>query len=339
MGAKSKVQDEAPPKDAYVSNALYTRLCQRLSVCTVIPEGALVMAGMSLLWRDVKLYPSFQRDDEEEWSLFDFVDPPRHAALKAADRVISEQEPDVLKIPLEHFLLPAVPADPIAYVTISPPSGGGSAIAIEKKPVKVKIIGRKYLATGAGASSVNVTTPAGSAAELTSPTHVSKKRKTVTVPPLTAFEAIQTAYALPLGTTAGVQIENLTTVPSTSLEVTPSAGDETSLTELIRQASVTTVLSCIIPPPPPTAAVTVTISPVSTPLSSSVAPSSLFSSPFSIFSATEKEMPTVSAVHEATSAGGPAASDVGGSSNGIAEDGARLGDDLYLPTINWDPNM
>ncbi|MFS8007046.1 hypothetical protein Hanom_Chr14g01256341 [Helianthus anomalus] len=50
-------------------------------------------------------------------------------------------------------------------------------------------------------------------------------------------------------------------------------------------------------------------------------------------------MPTVSAVHKATSAGGTAASDAGGSSSGIADDGARLGDDLYLPTINWDPNM
>ncbi|KAJ0704984.1 hypothetical protein HanPI659440_Chr14g0568591 [Helianthus annuus] len=27
-----------------------------------------------------------------------------------------------------------------------------------------------------------------------------------------------------------------------------------------------------------------------------------------------------------------------GSNSGIADDGARLGDDLYLPTINWDPN-
>ncbi|KAF5757447.1 hypothetical protein HanXRQr2_Chr17g0826801 [Helianthus annuus] len=119
--------------------------------------------------------------------------------MKAADHVLSEKEPDVLKIHLEQFLLPAVPADPAAYVTISPPSGGGSVVAIEKKPVKLKITGRKYLATGAGVSSMSVTTPAGSAAELTSPTHVSKKRKTVIVPTLTTFEAMQAAYALPLG--------------------------------------------------------------------------------------------------------------------------------------------
>ncbi|MFS8007048.1 hypothetical protein Hanom_Chr14g01256361 [Helianthus anomalus] len=101
MRPKDKVQDEAPPKDAYVSNALYTRLCGRPFVCMVIPDGALVMAGMSLFWHDIKMYPSFQRDDEGEWSLFDFVDPPRHAALKAANRVLGEQKPDVMKIHLE----------------------------------------------------------------------------------------------------------------------------------------------------------------------------------------------------------------------------------------------
>ncbi|MFS7935477.1 hypothetical protein Hanom_Chr05g00403951 [Helianthus anomalus] len=111
-----------PPKDAYVANALYTTLCGRPFVCTVIPDGALVMAEMSLLWHDIKLYPSFRRDDQGEWSLFYFVDPPRHAALKAADHVLGEQEPDVLKIHLEQFLLPAVPVDPAAYITASPPA-------------------------------------------------------------------------------------------------------------------------------------------------------------------------------------------------------------------------
>ncbi|MFS7963277.1 hypothetical protein Hanom_Chr08g00736231 [Helianthus anomalus] len=64
MGLKYKVKDEAPPKDAYVSNSLYTKLCGHPSECTVIPEGALVMAGMSLSWHDIKLYPSFRREDE-----------------------------------------------------------------------------------------------------------------------------------------------------------------------------------------------------------------------------------------------------------------------------------
>ncbi|MFS7927438.1 hypothetical protein Hanom_Chr04g00309101 [Helianthus anomalus] len=88
------------------------------------------------------------------------------------------------------------------------------------------------------------------------------------------------------------------------------------------------------PPPMPTTAVVVT-SPISTPMPSSVTPTSLFDSPFSVFSATGKEMPTVFAAHEATSIEDTAVSDAGGSCNGIADDGARLGDDLYLPTINW----
>ncbi|MFS7948939.1 hypothetical protein Hanom_Chr06g00565721 [Helianthus anomalus] len=117
MGPKDKVKDDGPLKDAYVANALYKRLCECPFECMVIPKGALVMAGMSLLWRDIKIYPSFGRDDEGKWSLFLFVDPPRHAALKAADRVIGELEPYVLKIHLEQFLLPAVPADPDAYIS------------------------------------------------------------------------------------------------------------------------------------------------------------------------------------------------------------------------------
>ncbi|MFS8021904.1 hypothetical protein Hanom_Chr16g01432971 [Helianthus anomalus] len=133
MGPKDKVTDDGPLKDAYMANALYTRLCGCPFECTVIHEGALVMAGMSLLWRDIKLYPSFQRDDEGEWSLFDFVDPPPHATLKVADRMIGEQEPDVLKIHLEQFLLPVVSANPAAYVSHPSPSGVSSVSAAEAK--------------------------------------------------------------------------------------------------------------------------------------------------------------------------------------------------------------
>ncbi|MFS7945765.1 hypothetical protein Hanom_Chr06g00528011 [Helianthus anomalus] len=35
MGPKDKVKDDGPPEDAYVANALYTRLCERPFVCTV----------------------------------------------------------------------------------------------------------------------------------------------------------------------------------------------------------------------------------------------------------------------------------------------------------------
>ncbi|MFS7962088.1 hypothetical protein Hanom_Chr08g00722531 [Helianthus anomalus] len=52
-----------------------------------------------------------------EWSLFDFVDPPRHLALRSADRVLDDQEPGVLKIHLEPFLLSALPADPAVYLS------------------------------------------------------------------------------------------------------------------------------------------------------------------------------------------------------------------------------
>ncbi|MFS7986704.1 hypothetical protein Hanom_Chr11g01013421 [Helianthus anomalus] len=75
MGAKDKFKDDGPPADVFIENALFKRLSQRPSECSVIPEGALVMAGMSLLWRNSRLYPAFQRLDEGEWSLFDFVDP------------------------------------------------------------------------------------------------------------------------------------------------------------------------------------------------------------------------------------------------------------------------
>ncbi|KAM0027465.1 hypothetical protein Hdeb2414_s0019g00540541 [Helianthus debilis subsp. tardiflorus] len=113
-----------------------------------------------------------------EWSLFDFVDPPRHVALKAADRVLGEQEPDVLKIHLEQFLLPAVPADPTVYISLPPPSRGSNVAAIEKKPTRIKVTRRKYMAAGAASSSVGVTARAGSAAVtvdgLTSPTRVEK---------------------------------------------------------------------------------------------------------------------------------------------------------------------
>ncbi|MFS7901573.1 hypothetical protein Hanom_Chr01g00001281 [Helianthus anomalus] len=162
------------------------------------------MAGMSLLWRHIKLYPSFNRDDEGKWSMFDFVDPLWHVALKSADRVIREQEPDVLKIHLEQFLLPVAPADPAAYVSQPSPSGGSSVSAAEaKKRIRVRVTGRKYMATGAATSALTsgVSVPARSvfvtAAELANPTPVSKKQKVV--PALTAFEAIQAAYVMPIG--------------------------------------------------------------------------------------------------------------------------------------------
>ncbi|MFS7902207.1 hypothetical protein Hanom_Chr01g00008581 [Helianthus anomalus] len=218
------------------------------------------------------------------------------------------KEPDVLKIHLEQFLLPAVPANPTAYIIVPSPSGGKNVDSIEKKPIKVKIIGRKYMAVGTGASSVSMTTSTGGVAELTSPMHV-------------------------------IHIENVSSAPLASMGTIPSADGKPSLSDLISQASATTTVSCPMPPSMPTVVVVVTTSSVSTPLPLRVAPSSLFDSPLSVFSATEKETPTIFVAHEATSTQDAAISDVGGSSGGITDDGARLGDDMYLPTINWDPNM
>ncbi|KAJ0828708.1 hypothetical protein HanRHA438_Chr17g0840211 [Helianthus annuus] len=137
-----------------------------------------------------------------EWSLFDFVDPPRNLALRAADRVLDDQEPDVLKIHLEQFLLPALPADPAVYLSPLSLSGGSGVAAPEKKPTRIKITRRKYMASGAAPSSAGVTAFTrgnnSTTTEITSPTHVTKKRKFV-APTLTAFEAVQAAYALPLG--------------------------------------------------------------------------------------------------------------------------------------------
>ncbi|KAF5786225.1 hypothetical protein HanRHA438_Chr10g0450341 [Helianthus annuus] len=157
MGPKDKFKDDGPAADAYIVNTLFKRLSQHPSECTVIPEGALVMAGMSLLCHDIWLYPSLKRVDEGKWLLFDFVDPPRNAALRAADRVIRGQEPDVLKIHLEQFLLPVVPADPTAYISQPPPSGGSSVSAAEtKKPTRVKITRRKGMTAGATTAPVAV---------------------------------------------------------------------------------------------------------------------------------------------------------------------------------------
>ncbi|MFS7888920.1 hypothetical protein Hanom_Chr00s000002g01600671 [Helianthus anomalus] len=76
MAPKETFKDDCPTADAYIKNALFKTLSQHPSECQVIPEGALVLVGMSLLWRD--------------WSLFDFVDPPRNAALRSADPMVGE---------------------------------------------------------------------------------------------------------------------------------------------------------------------------------------------------------------------------------------------------------
>ncbi|MFS8004617.1 hypothetical protein Hanom_Chr13g01227921 [Helianthus anomalus] len=251
------------------------------------------MVGMSLLWHDIRLYLSFQRVDEG----------------KSVDRVVGEQEPDVLKIHLEQFLLPVVPADPTVYISQPPPSGGSSVSAAKtKKPTRVKITGRKVMTVRA----------------TTAPMAVS-----ISV----ALEGA-TAVSAPTSVT---QVEGMSSVPLTTGDVMSSAAGGSSLSDLISQASVVVVSSSILPPVF-TTTVVVTPSPVSTPLFSIATPMSLFDSPIGVFSASEIEMPTASVACKSTSARDTVVSDAGGSSSGFADDGARLGDDLYLPTICWDPN-
>ncbi|MFS8021487.1 hypothetical protein Hanom_Chr16g01427931 [Helianthus anomalus] len=171
---------------------------------------------------------------------------------------------------MSQFLLPAVLADPTAYISQPSPSGGSGVSAAEaEKPIRVKVTGRKYMDVGADTSS------------------------------------------------SAVQVDGVSSAPLTSVDVMPSATSRPSLSELISHASAAAVVSSLIPPHVFTAVVAVTNSPVSTPVSSNVIPKSLFDSPIGIFPSSEKEMPTGSAAHEATSARDTAVSDAGGSSSGI----------------------
>ncbi|MFS7947573.1 hypothetical protein Hanom_Chr06g00549861 [Helianthus anomalus] len=64
-----------------------------------------------------------------EWSLFDFVDPLRHTALKAADRMLGEQEPNVLKIHLEQFCYQLYWWTRLLIFFSLPPAGGAMLLS------------------------------------------------------------------------------------------------------------------------------------------------------------------------------------------------------------------
>ncbi|KAJ0616184.1 hypothetical protein HanIR_Chr02g0087751 [Helianthus annuus] len=164
---------------------------------------------------------------------------------------------------------------------------------------------------------------------------VQKKHRIM--PPLTSFQAIKAVHALPTGSFAEAQVEGVSSMPLTYGDVVSSAAGGPSLSDLISQASDVTISSSMLPPVF-TTAVVVTPSPVSTPLFSSATPVSLFESPVGVSAASEKEVPTTSVAGESTSARDTTVSDTGGSSSDLVDDGARLGDDLYLPTICWDSN-
>ncbi|MFS8002052.1 hypothetical protein Hanom_Chr13g01197581 [Helianthus anomalus] len=105
---------------------------------------------------------------------------------------------------LEQFLLPALPADPAAYIVPLPLIPSSDVPSVEKKPTRIKITGRNYMASGAAASSVGGTTLTGgdisTPGAMISPGPISKKRKTFVAPTLSAFQAVQAAYAPLLGT-------------------------------------------------------------------------------------------------------------------------------------------
>ncbi|KAJ0699443.1 hypothetical protein HanRHA438_Chr10g0440291 [Helianthus annuus] len=235
-------------------------------------------------------------------------------------------------------MLPAVPADPSAYVS-QPHPGGGSILSVAeiKKPTRVNITGRKVMTAGATTSPVAVSifvAPGGAVVTartiLVSPPRAQKKRRIM--PHLTSFQAIKAAHALPAGSFAEAQVKGVSSMPLISGDVVSSAAGGPSLSDLISQASVVAVSSSMLPPVF-TTAVVVTHSPISTPLFSSAAPVSLFDYSVGVFSVSGKEVPTTSVAGDSTSARDTTVSDSGRSSSGFVDDGVRLGDDLYLPTI------
>ncbi|MFS7997094.1 hypothetical protein Hanom_Chr12g01137691 [Helianthus anomalus] len=158
------------------------------------------------------------------------------------------------------------------------------------------------------------------------------------MPPLTSFQAIKAAHALPAGSFAEAQVEGVSSMPLTSRDVVSCAAGEQSLplADLISQASVIAISSSL-PLPLFTTSVVMTPGTVTTPLFSSAKSLSLFDYPVGYFFVYRKEMPTTSADGESASARDTTVSDTGGSSSGFVDDGTHLTDDLYLPTICWDP--
>ncbi|MFS7963730.1 hypothetical protein Hanom_Chr08g00741771 [Helianthus anomalus] len=82
----------------------------------------------------------------------------------------------------------------------------------------------------------------------------------------------------------------------------------------------------------------VTTNPVPKPLVSSSTPASMFDSPMGDFPVSWGDMPATSAGGESTSAKDTTVSETGETSGNFSNDGGSLLDDLYLPTVCWDPN-
>ncbi|MFS7960188.1 hypothetical protein Hanom_Chr08g00700251 [Helianthus anomalus] len=175
-----------------------------------------------------------------------------------------------------------------------------------------------------------------SAPNVVSPRPVPKRRKIM--PSLSTFQANKGAQPLHADSLSEAQVESGSSMPLTSEEiVTSSAGGQSvPLADLISQASAFPIGSSM-PLPLFTTFVIMMPNPVTTSLFSSSTPVSVFDSPIGDFPVSGKEMPTTSAGGKSTSAKYTTVSDVGGSCGTFAEDGVHLFDDLYLPTVCWDP--
>ncbi|MFS7900580.1 hypothetical protein Hanom_Chr00s123548g01812641 [Helianthus anomalus] len=112
--------------------------------------------------------------------------------------------------------------------------------------------------------------------EVVTPPPAQKKRRIL--PPLTSFQAIKVAHALPAGSFAEARVEGVSSVPLTTGDVVYSVVGGPSLSDLISQANAAAVSSSMLPPVFKIVVV-VTPSSVSTPLFSSATPISLFDSP------------------------------------------------------------
>ncbi|KAF5808891.1 hypothetical protein HanXRQr2_Chr04g0150691 [Helianthus annuus] len=254
-----------------------------------------------------------------DWSLFDFVDPPRNAALRPSDRVVGEHEASVQKIHIEHFLLTAILRIPLIKLLVLPPSSGCEAsLGGTKKASRIRITGKKSTTsevTTSPEAAGELTAPEGatvtSAPAIVSPRPAPKRRRTITF--LSTFQTTKTAQLLHTDTIAEAQVEGGSSLPLTSGEIATSAigGQSVSLAELISQASVLPVCS-LMPPPLFTAFVMIITNPVSTPLFSSSTPTSMFDSPMGDFPVSGREIPTTSAGGESTTAKEMTVSDTGG---------------------------
>ncbi|MFS7954605.1 hypothetical protein Hanom_Chr07g00632501 [Helianthus anomalus] len=210
MGSNEKFKDEGPPADAYIENALFKKLSKHPSECQVIPERTFVLVGMSLLWRDSRLYPSFQRFDNGKYQ---FV-VNKSASDFCSDMLIMWGQRIPYKDNQEKSATLEVTASPVAAGVPTAPEGVG----VTSAPVVV------------------------------SPRPAPKWCRTI--PSLSTFQATKTAQLLHTVTLAGAQVEGGSSIPLTSGEISTSAigGQSMPLVELISQASMHPGSSSMLPP-------------------------------------------------------------------------------------------